>query len=356
LVARAGLINKQSAGTQLFTMSREDEKARGVTIKSSCVTMALDAVPKRIKHIPVKGEWNSAKAAEAAARKKELNAKLFAPKGSASTAGASGSSSSSSSSSTGTSTPSSGSNDDGSDGGHAPNISNSLISMNHNNSDESAAVNETKNKNNKSKGKDSEEVKSSTPSSAGAVTVTVDDSKRSSTTTEVASTTIVGVVSPTNVSGSDASGETKDKDKDKDDITSAVIAKQSHLINLIDSPGHVDFSGEVTAALRLSDGCVLVVDAVEGVGVQTSTVVRQAIADGVKPVLFINKLDRYIVELRADNETIYNGLCRVLESVNVTINTSPRPIGLPDVINGGEDWSVWPQKGNVAFGSGLQGK
>ena len=94
-----------------------------------------------------------------------------------------------------------------------------------------------------------------------------------------------------------------------------------YLINLIDSPGHVDFSSEVTAALRVTDGALVVVDYVEGVAVQTETVLRQALGEKIKPVLIINKIDRAILELQVDGEAMYQNFLRVVESVNVIIAT-----------------------------------
>lgn len=117
------------------------------------------------------------------------------------------------------------------------------------------------------------------------------------------------------------------------------------LINLIDSPGHVDFSSEVTAALRATDGAFVVVDSVEGVCVQTETVLRQALQEGIRPVLIINKLDRLFLELQCAPEDIYQRLRRVIESVNAILSTY-EPDGT---------LSVCPLKGNVVFAAGLMG-
>ncbi|KAF8522610.1 P-loop containing nucleoside triphosphate hydrolase protein [Hysterangium stoloniferum] len=119
------------------------------------------------------------------------------------------------------------------------------------------------------------------------------------------------------------------------------------LINLIDSPGHVDFSSEVTAALRVTDGALVVVDCVEGVCVQTETVLRQALAERIKPVVIINKVDRALLELQVSKEALFQSFSRTIESVNVTISTYHDP-ALGDV-------QVYPDKGTVAFGSGLHG-
>jgi elongation factor 2 len=122
---------------------------------------------------------------------------------------------------------------------------------------------------------------------------------------------------------------------------------QAHLINLIDSPGHVDFSSEVTAALRITDGAMVVVDCIEGCAVQTETVLRQALAERVKPCLFVNKVDRCILELQMEAEDMYSRFRFAIENVNVIIAT------YNDVLMG--DVQVAPEKGTVAFGSGLHG-
>ena len=94
---------------------------------------------------------------------------------------------------------------------------------------------------------------------------------------------------------------------------------------MIDSPGHVDFSSEVTAALRVTDGALTVVDCIEGVCVQTETVLRQALSERIKPVLVINKVDRALLELKMDKEALYQSFSRAIESVNAIISTYQDP-------------------------------
>jgi len=124
---------------------------------------------------------------------------------------------------------------------------------------------------------------------------------------------------------------------------------RAFLINLIDSPGHVDFSSEVTAALRVTDGALVVVDCVSGVCVQTETVLRQAIAERIKPVLFMNKMDRALLELQLNQEDLFQTFQRIVESVNVIIATYGDDEGPMGVIQ------VDPTIGTVGFGSGLHG-
>ena len=123
---------------------------------------------------------------------------------------------------------------------------------------------------------------------------------------------------------------------------------KKYLINLIDSPGHVDFSSEVTAALRVTDGALVVVDYVEGVCVQTETVLRQALVELIRPVMIINKVDRAIFELKHDAETMYQNFQRVIENFNVVVSTYEKV----DLMG---NCQVNPSEGNVAFGSAKQG-
>uniref|UniRef100_A0A0N5C421 Tr-type G domain-containing protein n=1 Tax=Strongyloides papillosus TaxID=174720 RepID=A0A0N5C421_STREA len=126
-------------------------------------------------------------------------------------------------------------------------------------------------------------------------------------------------------------------------------AYNGFLINLIDSPGHVDFSSEVTAALRVTDGALVVVDCVSGVCVQTETVLRQAIAERIKPVLFMNKMDRALLELQLGQEELFQTFQRIIENINVIIATYGDDDGPMGAI------MVDPSVGNVGFGSGLHG-
>jgi elongation factor 2 len=118
------------------------------------------------------------------------------------------------------------------------------------------------------------------------------------------------------------------------------------LINLVDTPGHLDFSGKVTRALRLIDGVVVVVDAVEEIITQSETVIKQALQEGVKPVLFINKVDRLIRELKLSDEDIKKKYIRIIKAFNTLVERHAEPPF--DNI-----WKVSPQSGNVAFGSAL---
>jgi len=131
----------------------------------------------------------------------------------------------------------------------------------------------------------------------------------------------------------------------EDEKEKEAIKKIPHLINLIDSPGHVDFSSEVTAALRVTDGALVVVDCVEGVCVQTETVLRQAIYERVRPVLWLNKLDRVFMELQLNVEECYTNFRKSIESVNVICQTY-EDIKLGNI-------ELLPENGNVGFGSGL---
>jgi elongation factor 2 len=120
--------------------------------------------------------------------------------------------------------------------------------------------------------------------------------------------------------------------------------EQEYLINLIDTPGHVDFGGDVTRAMRAVDGAIVLIDAVEGIMPQTETVLRQALRERVKPVLFINKSDRLIKELQLTPEQMQERFIKVIKDVNELITKIAEP-------EYGEKWHVNVQNGSVAFGS-----
>jgi len=138
-------------------------------------------------------------------------------------------------------------------------------------------------------------------------------------------------------------------DKDIAFIKQEKEETKGFLINLIDSPGHVDFSSEVTAALRVTDGALVVVDCVSGVCVQTETVLRQAIAERIRPVLFMNKMDRALLELQLEQEELYQTFQRIVENVNVIVATYADDDGPMGIVR------VDVNNGSVGFGSGLHG-
>ncbi len=117
-----------------------------------------------------------------------------------------------------------------------------------------------------------------------------------------------------------------------------------YLINLLDTPGHVDFGGDVTRAMRAVDGCIVLVCAVEGAMPQTETVVRQALREKVKPVLFINKVDRLINELRVTPEEMQQRFVKIIAKFNELVNKV-----VPDEFK--DKWNVKVEDGSVAFGS-----
>ncbi|XP_051004807.1 elongation factor-like GTPase 1 [Acomys russatus] len=157
---------------------------------------------------------------------------------------------------------------------------------------------------------------------------------------------------------------------------------EEYLINLIDSPGHVDFSSEVSTAVRICDGCIIVVDAVEGVCPQTQAVLRQAWLENIRPVLVINKIDRLIVELKFTPQEAYAHLKNILEQINALTGTlftskvleeraerETESQGKPHSEQGDQvyDWSAGledvddsqlyfsPEQGNVLFASAIDG-
>jgi len=120
---------------------------------------------------------------------------------------------------------------------------------------------------------------------------------------------------------------------------------EEYLINLIDTPGHVDFGGDVTRAMRAVDGAVVVVCAVDGIKPQTETVLKQALRENVKPVLFINKVDRLINELKLNEDELKERFMKIFNDVNALIKSlAPED----------QNWKLAFTDGSVAFGSAYQ--
>ncbi|XP_046678882.1 LOW QUALITY PROTEIN: elongation factor-like GTPase 1 [Homalodisca vitripennis] len=148
---------------------------------------------------------------------------------------------------------------------------------------------------------------------------------------------------------------------------------EEYLVNLIDSPGHVDFSSEVCTAMRLCDGAIVVVDVVEGVCPQTQVALKQAWLENIRPVLLLNKIDRLILEMKLSPLDAYIHLTQVLEQVNAvtaslfTTDVLSRQDMLPSSGNTLQDWSAGlenaddsqlyfsPDQGNVVFASAADG-
>ncbi len=120
--------------------------------------------------------------------------------------------------------------------------------------------------------------------------------------------------------------------------------KEEYLINLIDTPGHIDFSGNVTRAMRAIDGTIVLVCAVEGIMPQTETVIKQALRERVKPVLFINKTDRLIKELKLGPEEMQKKFVKIIDDFNLLLEQIAEK-------EYREKWKVSVSDGSVAFGS-----
>jgi elongation factor 2 len=119
---------------------------------------------------------------------------------------------------------------------------------------------------------------------------------------------------------------------------------KEYVINMIDTPGHIDFTGRVTRALRAIDGVVVVSDSVEGIMTQTETVTRQALEERVRPVLYINKIDRLVKELRLDPVAMQKWLSNIIAEFN-------RLVDIYAEKELKEKWKVSIQSNSVAFGS-----
>eukprot|EP01039_Chlorochromonas_danica_P010146 gene10146-11229_t len=145
--------------------------------------------------------------------------------------------------------------------------------------------------------------------------------------------------------------------------------REDYLINLVDSPGHIDFSSDVSTAARLCDGALVVVDVLEGVCTQTHAVIYKALRERMKPCLVLNKIDRLIVESRLSTTEAYHHLRRLIENVNALAFTLVKSELMKEAMEDPHftdfilddnhplvlDWTFAPDKGNVQFASALDG-
>jgi elongation factor 2 len=163
-----------------------------------------------------------------------------------------------------------------------------------------------------------------------------------------------GMLSPRMAGTARGLGYLDEEQKRKITIKTANISllvkaqKREFLVNLVDTPGHVDFTGKVTRVLRVIDGAVVVVDAVEEIMAQTEIVTRQALEERVQPVLFINKVDRLITELQLSPFQIQQKLDHIISSFNDLIE-----LYCEEQFK--QQWKIEPSRGNVAFGAALHG-
>lgn len=158
------------------------------------------------------------------------------------------------------------------------------------------------------------------------------------------------------------------KESNESDTHSTDSEIREHLINLIDSPGHIDFSSEVSTASRLCDGAIVLVDVVEGVCSQTVNVLRQCWVDKLKPILVLNKIDRLVLEWQLTPLEAYNHLSRLIEQVNSVIGSLYSGERMEDdmiwrelgevgeyVEKDDSDLYFSPEKNNVIFASAVDG-
>ena len=129
-----------------------------------------------------------------------------------------------------------------------------------------------------------------------------------------------------------------------------------YLINLIDSPGHIDFSSDVSTATRLCDGALIVIDVLEGLCTQTHAVLYKALKEHIKPCLVLNKIDRLILEMKLSSVEAFHHLRRIIENVNALaytlLNSELRQSNestTSEILL--EEWNFSPEKGNIIFAS-----